>query len=62
MALTWKRIGTGSSSVVAKSDPRDKLLCNRDEKKKTINTTKLVEESTEVSILKMISKENHTTF
>lgn len=48
--------------MAAKSDPRDILLCNRDEKKKTISITKLVEESPKVSILRMISKENQTTF
>jgi len=48
--------------MAAKSDSRDILLCNRDEKKKTISIMKVLEKSTKVSKLRMISKENHTTF
>lgn len=47
--------------MAAKSDPRDILLYNRDEKKKNISIMKLVEKSTKVSVLRMISEENHTT-
>lgn len=47
--------------MAAKSGPGDIVLCNRDEKKKSISIMKLVEKSTKVSILRMISKENHTT-
>lgn len=47
--------------MAAKSGPGDILLHNRDEKKKSISIMKLVEKSTKVSVLRMISKENHIT-
>lgn len=47
--------------MAAKSGPGDILLRNRDEKKKSISIMKLVEKSTKVSILRMMSKENHVT-
>lgn len=46
--------------MAAKSGPGDILLHNRDEKK-SISIMKLVEESTKVSILRMIPKEIHIT-
>lgn len=47
--------------MAAKSGPGDIFLHNRDEKKKSISIMKLVGKSTKVSILRMVSKENHIT-